>query len=105
MLCIYDLPVEENDARHEEKAPAVEVFDEEHRREHHEVAPVIYPAVHTALIMHDERLKRTEEKDAHIVAQIKRHSAHEEFLSMEYFEHAQKADHGVQPEPYEHDLP
>ena len=26
-------------------------------------------------------------------------------LSMEYFEHAQKADHSVQPEPYEHDLP
>ena len=57
MLCIYDLPVEENDARHEEKAPAVEVFDEEHRREHTEEAPVIDTTVHTAHIPHDERLK------------------------------------------------
>ena len=73
MCGVYQLPVKEHDARHEEKTPAVEVLYEEHRSEHHEVAPVIDPAVYAALVVHDERLERAEEQDAEVIAEIKRH--------------------------------
>jgi hypothetical protein len=93
MFGVYKLPVEEHDARHEEKTPAVEVLYEEHRREHHEVPPVVDPAVYAALVVHDERLERAEEQYANIVAQIKCDRAHQQLFIVENIEYVKQTNH------------
>ena len=54
---------------------AVEALDEQHRREHHEMPPVVYPAVDAAFVVHYECLERTEEQYAHVVAEIECYGA------------------------------
>ena len=105
MRCVYELPVKKHYAGHEEETPAVEVLYEEHRRKHHEVSPIVDPAVDTALVVHDERLERAEEQDTQIVTQIKRDSTHQQFFIMDNIEYVEQANHRVQAQPDEHYLP
>lgn len=73
-----NLPVNQNNKRHEEQTPAVETWDKEHRRKHHEVSPVIDSAVDAALVLHKEGLERTEQQDADVVAEEEKHRQHQQ---------------------------
>ena len=63
MLCVCQLPVQQNYAGCKEETPAEETADKEHRGEHHKMPPVIDAAVNAALILHDKGLERTEQKN------------------------------------------
>ena len=65
--------MEKHDKRGEEQTPAVEARDKQHRGKHHEVSPVVNPAVDTAFVLHEKRLERTEEQDADVVAEEEEH--------------------------------
>ena len=46
---------------------AKEIFDKQHWSKHHEMAPVINPAVHTTFVFHYICLKRTEKQNTDII--------------------------------------
>lgn len=53
MLCINDFPFDQNNDGGKKQTPAKEVLNEKHRGKHHEMSPVIDPAVDTAFILHE----------------------------------------------------
>ena len=66
---VDDLPVDQYDGGGEEETPAEKIADEQHGREHHEMAPIVNTAIDTALVLHDARLEGAEENDADGIAQ------------------------------------
>jgi hypothetical protein len=59
MVSVCNLPADKHNNRGEKQAPGEEVFNKEHRCEHHKVTPVKNSAIYAAAILHDEGLKRT----------------------------------------------
>ena len=62
------LPPEQQGHGQSEKAPGVGLLDEEQRREHHGVVPVVDAAGAAALVLHEPGLDRAEEQDTDHVA-------------------------------------
>ena len=54
---VQKFPMYQYNTRGKEQTPAEKVSDKQHGRKHHEMSPVINPAVHTAFIFHDKGLK------------------------------------------------
>ena len=77
MSRVGNLPAEKNNKRCEEQTPAVEAWDKQHRSKHHEVSPVINPAVDTAFILHEEGLERTEQQNADVVTEEEKNCQHQ----------------------------
>ncbi len=105
MLCVKDLPPDENDDRCEEKAPGEEILDEQHWCEHHEVAPVINAAVYAAFVFHDLRSEGAEKEYAYVIAKEIETRKQKEFSFANNTEKVHKRPYAVHYKPDEHDGP
>ena len=63
-----DLPEDEKQKRNAEKPPREIMRNEDKRREHHRVIPVVNTARRTAFILHENRLERAIEQYANHIA-------------------------------------
>ena len=58
ILGINNFPMNQYHERYKKQAPAEEIFNKQHRCEHHKMSPVIDSAIHTASVLHNACLKR-----------------------------------------------
>lgn len=105
MARVDDLPVKHDNAGSEEKTPAEEIFDEEHRREHHKVSPVIDAAVDAAFVFHNKGLERTIEKDADVIGEEEEYRQHQQILRSQNADQVKDSEDRVEGKPSEKYLP
>ena len=102
---VGDLPVDQDNQRGEEQAPAVEVLDEQHGREHHKMSPVIDPAVDAAFIFHNKGLEWAEEQNADVVTQEIKYCEHQQIAGLDHPGEIQQSEYGVEGHPDKDYLP
>ena len=78
-----DLPAQHQHNAGKEQAPGEEVADEQHRCEHHEIAPVEDAAVHAAAVLDDVILERTPDDHADQVADVIKYRQQDQFLRLD----------------------
>ena len=105
MLVVDDLPVNQHHTGGKKQAPAEKIPDKQHRRKHHEVAPVVDSAVDAASVFHNQMLERAVEQDADVVAQIIENGQHQQVRVVDELQQVQHAEDGVEKEPAKHDAP
>ena len=89
---IGDLPFDQDNAGGKKQAPAEEILDEQHGGKHHKMPPVVYSAVHTALVLHDEGLERAEKQDTDIITQEEGHGQHQKINILQNTKQIQNAE-------------
>ena len=94
-----DLPAKQEQKRHSEQAPRVEIRDEHQRREHHREVPIIYAADCTASVFHKPGLKGAEKQDADHVADSVREADEDEDAAVDDTDVMQESDRAIQRKP------
>ena len=105
VLRIDHFPAEGNHDRSKKQAPAEKVFDKQHRRKHHDVAPVIDPAVDTAFILHNKCLEGAEYNDADVIAEEIENCQHQQIAIPDHAQQIKHAEYSIEGQPDQHHDP